>query len=172
MLTVLSLAGCGNGESTNQDKKPEKATSTIAIPDKIKIAALPSTGTLSASIYIDGSTTVAATQTIDVSAADVTFNLDVEAGDHTFTIVFSYEDTTFTGGPFELARATSDTVNVTPGSTQNVTFPAYTYNDSDKDGVYDINEFDTNVRTNPGDPTCVLDKSVIGGGTLNGCTLG
>ena len=172
LVAVISLAGCGNGNGPDQNKSPVKTTSAIAIPDKIKAAALPSGGTLSASIFMDGSATAAATQNVDVTAADVSFSLDVAAGDHTFTIVFTYDDATFSGGPFELARATSSTVSVTAGASQDVTFPAYTYKDSDSDGRYDIYELDDAVRTDPTDPTCIVDKSVIGDTSANGCTLG
>ena len=172
LVAAISLAGCNNGNNENQNTTPEKTTSKFMIPYMITIAALPNSGTLSASIFMDGSSTATATKNIAVTASSVSFNLDVATGDHTVTIVLNYADSALAGSPFELARATSSSISVTAGSSQNVSFPAYTYNDTDHDGVPDITELSTTVGTDPGDSTCILDKSVIGDTTADGCTLG
>lgn len=166
IVTLIGMTGCTRDDNT-ADEQVVKSGTGFAIPAAIKAATLPTDGTLTAKIYIDSNSTAAATQTVDVTAAEVTFTLKVAPGDHTFTIVFEYDDPVFNERTWELATATSDVVTVATGKETSVSFPAYIYADFDEDGLTNLAELDESMRTDPNNTACVLDSSV-----LDGCTLG
>jgi hypothetical protein len=160
IMFALNISGCSNNSSnSNNDTGNTKTSAGIAIPSVIKATALPNAGTLAAEIFVDGK--AGPKKTVDVSATEVTFTLTVSAGSHNFTLVFYYDDPVFNSQTWELARATSSTVNVTGGSTTKVTFPAYSYQDYDGDGVSNLLELDSSTRTDPGIGTCILDSAKL-----------
>jgi hypothetical protein len=161
VLPGLSACGGGGGGSS-------PTTGTVTITSSSEGAGLPDTGTYVVSVYIDGSATAAATKTIDTSVSSVSLNVDVAAGTHSFIVIFEYTDQLF-GGPYQLALSNAKSDDVVAGATHTVSYISsdYSYQDFDGDGLTNLAELDNSIRTDPGDPRCVLDKSI-----LAGCTLG
>lgn len=171
-LLLLLQVGCVQNDSNGRGK-PNTSTSGIAIPYAIVQAALPATGTLRALLYMDGgSTPIAYNMNVDTTATNVVLTADVGPGEHTFTIKFDYTDPTYSG-PWDLATATRTLTIVQDVSNPlNFTAADYNYPDDDMDGLSNLAELDASLGTDPSDPTCLLDKSVIGDPSQDGCTLG
>lgn len=170
-LLIIPLSSCeqkGSGEIEEQSI----SALNVAIPRSIVQAALPSTGTLRVHLYIDSETTpIAENLNVDISAPTVTLEARVNPGNHNFTLKFSYNDPVF-GGPWDLTTA-SKSLNVIEHEANPLDFDSpYFYLDTDNDGKTNLTELDESVRTNPGDATCIFNKSVIGGVSTAGCTLG
>ena len=173
VVIVFIFAGCGSDNASNENGGENKNSGVIAIPSAIKEAALPGTGTLTAKIFIGSNITASASKTVAVTDTEVSFTLKLNPGDYTFTIVFEYDDPVFNTQTWELARATSASVTVNTGTSTPVTFPAYAYADDDSDGITNLAELDESARTDPNDPTCLLDDAaILGGPSQSGCSLG
>ena len=161
VVATIGLSGCSSDSNPNNDNGSAKSTAGVVIPSTIKATALPNTGTLTAKIFVDGSTNAASSKTVDLSAMEVTFTLTVATGDHNFTVVFYFDDLVYNSQTWELARATtSSPVSVGKGSTTKVTsFNPYSYQDFDGDGVSNLLEL--GAGTDPGLGACVLDSANI-----------
>lgn len=172
LLVVLFLSiGCtSNNEEGQQDTV--KSSAEFVIPSAINAAALPNGATLIAEIYRDyaGLSSVPSdTQNLTLPVTgNVQFSLTgIPVGDHTFTIIFKYTDDPLFTGTYELARATSGTVNIVKGNNPTFVFsaPYDTSADDDSDGVSNLTELD--ARSNPGDAVCVFGVSMIGNCTFD-----
>jgi len=145
MLALLS--GC-NQSSTGLHKD---LAGGVQMP--VGILGLPATGTLSVNVFMDAATTPWHSETnVDPNASAVTLQFTAPEGTHTFTIVFDYDDPQFPtqdGGPWELARWTSDPLVVAAGDSLALNVSQYTYEDLDNDGI--SNAAELIARTNPGD---------------------
>lgn len=181
-VIILWLSACSQSDSPEHKQTPNKGVSQIAIPSVIRIAALPAGATLVAEVYVDyasSSSVPRATQnfTLPVSG-NVSFSLSgIPIGSHTFTVIFKYTGDPDFAGTFELARATSDPINIGSGSNPEFAFSNSDYDtsaDDDNDGISNLVELDADnpPRSNPGDSTCVLDKSILQNDSGQGCTLG
>jgi hypothetical protein len=178
LLSLSFLVACSSGgedASSNDNTKPPPAPDrgTVSFTAPSDGIGLPDTGTLTINVYVDGNTSAAASKTINTTDASANISVSVASGSHIFRVAFEYADPVF-GGPYRLSDADSATINVTKGSSQSVTFDSsvFTYEDLDSDGITNLSELELSVRTDPADPTCVLDKSVIAGASAIGCTLG
>jgi len=179
-MVVIWLSACSQSDSNEFGQTPNKTVSQITIPSVIRVAALPAGATLIAEVYIDYVDSTSAPRatrslTLPVSG-NVSFTLSsIPVGSHTFTIIFKYTgDPDFTG-TFELARATSDPINIASGSNPEFTFANLDASaDDDNDGVSNLIELDADQppRSNPADSTCILDKSILQNDSGQGCTLG
>ncbi|WP_455200871.1 hypothetical protein [Kaarinaea lacus] len=159
LLTIIGSNGGGGGGPS---------TGTVSITSPYDASGLPDTGTLEVSVFVDGSSTAAISRTIDTLSASVTIDVQVAAGTHTFSIVFEYTDPVF-AGPYQVGAATSAGIDVIAGSTHPYVFidTDFSYQDFDSDGLTNLAEMHSSMRTNPADSKCILDKSI-----LDGCTLG
>jgi hypothetical protein len=129
--------------------------------------------------YVDSSSVPRATQNLTLPVSgNVSFDLSgIPVGSHTFTIIFKYTDDPEFAGTFELARATSDPINIGSGSNPGFVFSDAGYDtgaDDDNDGVSNLVELDADQppRSDPNDSTCILDKSILQNDSGQGCTLG
>lgn len=164
---LVSITGCENKQSGDS---PQSAG--IAIPQPILAAALPSTSPLRAQLFLDGgSTPIAEDLNVSTSATEVKFVVEIAPGDHTLTIKYSYVDLVFTAQPWDLAFSTKS-ITVVANTTTPLDYTTFTYPDTDNDGVTNLSELDESRRTNPGDATCVVNQSIIGGTNQAGCKLG
>jgi len=167
---LVSTSGCDNKDSGGNNAA---STTGIAVPRLITQAALASTGSLRAQLFLDGgSTPIAENLDVSTTAATVNFTVEIAPGDHTLTIKYSYVDPVFSG-PWDLASATKPiTVETNVTTPLDYTAGDFTYQDSDSDGLTNLAELDASMRTDPGDATCVQNKSVMGGPNQAGCKLG
>lgn len=167
VVVALSLSACfGGGDDNNPTTTP--TTGTVSITSSSEASALPSEGILVVSVYVDGSATAAASKTIDTVTASVTLTVTSSAGTHSYVVKFEYTDQVY-GGPFQIAVSNPKNDDVVAGHAHNISFTNadYSYQDLDSDGFSNLAELAISMRTDPGDPQCVLEKSI-----LEVCTLG
>jgi len=168
VLTVLWLSACSQSDSTEQERAPDKGVSQIAIPSVIRTAALQAGATLIAEVYIDYVDSNSEPRdirsiTLPISG-NVSFTLsNIPVGSHRFTIIFKYTGDLDYPGTFELARATSDPINIVSGSNPDIQFTDIDFDtraDSDRDGIFNLVEL--KERSNPNSPSYYIFVTVSG----------
>lgn len=169
LLLVFSLGTA----CTSQDEISSSSdqTSSVGIPEPIRIAGLLPSGDLAVKIFVDASASPSVYKNnLDVTAATFEFSFQVPPGDHDISIVFEYTSPSY-GGPFELAHA-KETINISVGQTYRLEFGPYFYPDDDNDGITNLTELDDTMNTDPADATCKFGQSYMGEPGQKGCTFG
>lgn len=162
LIFILSalLAGCGGGGSNTPAASSGQGTVSVTLPDSI-FHNLPATGTLGATIAVNGGTPVAMTISSDNTTASATLN-NIPTGDATIAITFTYDDNFTT--PLVVASL-EKTITLSTGdnsvSTLATDYITATF-DEDNDGISNLVELDKNSVTSPFVSTCVLGTATLG----------
>lgn len=168
-ILTIALVSCSSGGGGGSSQGPTPTMGTVTITSPSDGIVLPDTGTLQVSVFVDGDSTAAVTDSVDFLAATVELDVVVPEGSHTFRLTFEYTDPVY-GGPFQLSYADSAVVDVAVGAHEHIAFTSvnHFYEDLDADGVTNLAELANYVRTDPSDSTCILDLTSV----LDSCTLG
>lgn len=139
LIFLLILASCGGNEQNQFSNNPsnENKSSGFIVPTFLREKTLPSNGTISAFIVIDGGTRH--NMSINGNVAEHSFS-KLSLGDHVIEIIFEYSSATL-GNNIEVARTTK-TVTIGSGTnTLEVIESDYdTSMDSDGDSLTNLNE--------------------------------
>jgi hypothetical protein len=143
------------------------------------VQSLPEAGRLTVSVYIDDQAAPERTDDVTTQAGTVDIQFDAPEGEHVFTLVFAFDDPDFAtpdGKPWEVARWSSDPVQVASGQRLALDLDAsqYRYADSNADGQSNLEQL--LARTDPGAPPnaapvaadgdLALDQDAAGAGVL------
>ncbi len=161
LITILTLAGCGNQDETAADSQ-QSSTLSFKISDSLLGSKLDQTaGTLTVRIQVGSG----AFQTMTISGDGLTASLtldNIPVGATDFTIEITYELVPF--GPLVVALGTKTITVVEGGNT--LSFATTDFDtasfDEDGDGVSNLVELDENSTTSPVVAICVLDASLLG----------
>ncbi len=167
LFAAFVLVGCDSQDETAITPTQQSQTLSFKVPDTLLASKLDlSTGTLTATISVNGGAAQPMTISSDGLSASVTLS-NLSTGSTDFTIVFTYDIDPV--GPLDVASATK-TINVTSGS-NTLSFASGDYVtaifDEDGDGISNIVELDESSVSSPVVALCELGTAVLGS-----CELG